>query len=469
MPMNEEQLKQKIEGFIEENRSRLVADIGRLVAVRSVEEAPLPGAPFGEGPKKALETALQIGEEMGFEPHNCDNYVGWVELPGQQEGHIATITHVDVVPEGDGWSGSPYQMREREGWIIGRGVADDKGPSVLCLYLAKFFKELGVPLRYGLRILLGANEETGMEDIPYYLERNPQPLFCFSPDSEFPVCHGEKGLFGGSFVSGPLAGNLVAFSGGVANNVVPDRATCLVKTDPAALPPAERISIAAENGMARLEAQGVGGHAAFPQGSVNAIALLVDYLLGNNLCTAEEAAFLRLLQRLHQNTNGSGVGIACKDDAFGELTVIGGVISFEGGRLRQQIDCRFPTATDGEGLLTALEGAAAEAGAAFEEEFVKEPFFIPEDAPVVQTLLEVYNEVTGKQEKAYTMGGGTYARAFAHATSFGPEEAGEEKPDFAGPMHGADEAASIEGLLAALRIYILAVWRLQQLELENLE
>ena len=29
---------------------------------------------------------------------------------------------------------SPYTVRVRDGWLLGRGVADDKGPSILCLY-----------------------------------------------------------------------------------------------------------------------------------------------------------------------------------------------------------------------------------------------------------------------------------------------------------------------------------------------
>ena len=54
--------------------------------------------------------------------------------------------NLDVVPEGNGWDSDPFSMVEREGFVIGRGTADDKGPAVLTLYAAKFFKELGQPL-----------------------------------------------------------------------------------------------------------------------------------------------------------------------------------------------------------------------------------------------------------------------------------------------------------------------------------
>lgn len=463
--MDEAELQQKTDEFIAQNKAAIVADIGRLVAVRSVEEAPAgPGAPFGKGPRKALDVALAMAQEMGFAPHDEDGYLGWFELPGKEAGHLATITHLDVVPEGEGWDGEAYTLREKDGWLLGRGVADDKGPSVLCLYLAKFFKQNNVPLRYGLRILLGCNEETGMADVAYYLARQPQPLFCFTPDAEFPVSYGEKGHLNGVFTSPVLNGAIAEFSGGTADNVIPDCATCLVRADAAALQSTQRVTVSAEKGMARLHAQGIGGHAAMPAGSVNAIALLVEYLLQNNLCTGPEKAFLQLLQKLHAHTDGSGVGIASRDDVFDALTVCGNVITFAGGRLAQRIDSRFPTATTAEKINAQLEAVAGAAGATFAVTSAAEPFYIPQNAPVIKALLGAYNHVTGKDAQPFTMGGGTYARHFKNATSFGPEEPGQSLPPFAGPMHGANEGAQVEGLLQALKIYILAVWRLQKLD-----
>ena len=63
------------------------------------------------------------------------------------------------------------------------------------------------------------------------------------------------------------------------------------------------------------------------------------------------------------------------------------------------------------------------------------------------------------------MGGGTYARHFPRAVSFGPERLDTVLPDFAGPMHGANEGANIDQLMQALKIYILALLRLQDIEL----
>lgn len=467
MILTEQELELQIEQFIQTNKQAIVEDIAALVAVNSVETAPQANAPFGTGPKEVLNTALRIAERMGLQGNNFEDHMFWAELPGTEEGHLATITHLDVVPAGDGWNSDPFVLEEREGWILGRGVEDNKGPSVLCLYLLKFFSQLGVPLRYGLRVLLGLNEETGMLDVDHYLAHNEMPLFCVTPDAAFPVCNGEKGLFQGIFASKPLQGSLTAFSGGEAGNAIPARASCTLKADISACPPAPHISITqADTTHVKLEATGIGGHAASPSGTLNAIGLLVNYLLEHTLCSAEETEFLTLLQALHSATDGSALGIACSDHAFDPLTCVGSVITLEDGRLSQRIDIRFPTSTTGEALSHSLNEAAKKAGGAFVTLNSREPFYIPADAPDIQVLMDTYNQVFNTTAQPFTMGGGTYARHFTRGVSFGPAGPPSHVPDFVGKVHGANEAAFLDSLLITLKIYILSIWRLQKVDFD---
>ena len=441
-----QQWEQAIDAFIAQNKQNILRDIGRLVAVPSVQGEPAPGAPFGAGPKAALKKALEIAGELGLAVHNCEDKIGWAELPGAEPGsYIATITHLDVVPAGNGWDADPFVMREREGWILGRGVADDKGPTVLCLYALRFLQEQGLPLRYGVRALLGTNEETGMADVDYYLGHYPAPAFCFSPDAEFPVCNGEKGHYGANLVSPVCAGDILGFAGGVAPNAVPDEASALVRADLAALQPAPGITLSAE-------------------GTVNAIGLVVNYLLENGIGNEAERACLAVLQKLHAATDGSALGIAADDGRFSPLTIIGGTIRTEGGRIIQSVDSRYPTNTNADTLTRRLAAAAGSA-MTVEDVHTNVPFYIEPDTAPIRTLIDTYNEVTGESAKPFTMGGGTYARHFPLAVSFGPERQGLALPGFAGPMHGANEGAEIHALLQALKIYILALGRLQALEL----
>ena len=454
-----------IDAFVETNRDNILRDISRLVAIPSVEGTPEPGAPFGAGPRAALDKALEIAGELGLATHNAEGYIGWAQTAPIAEGQkfLATITHTDVVPVGNGWDADPYTVRVRDGWLLGRGVADDKGPSILCLYALKYLKDSGAALRYPVRALLGTNEETGMADVDYYEKHFPMPAFCFTPDAEFPVCNGEKGGFGGVIASPRLTDPVIlAFEGGVAVNAVPDRAWCQVSVGQDALKQTENVTFeAGEKGTTIIRGWGKSGHAAMPQGTVNAIALIVNCLLESGVCTPAETAYLKVLQTLHAATDGSALGIAADDGFFDPLTIVGGTIRMEDGVLRQSFDCRFPTNTNEKTMTAVMETVCGDA-AVLEQLHSRPPFYISADHPAIQALIATYNDVTGEGKGPFTMGGGTYARHFPLAVSFGPEHTDLTLPDFAGPMHGANEGAPFEKLLEALKIYILALLRLQE-------
>ena len=257
-------LNQKIDAYIAQNKEQLLKDIAALVAVNSVEGTPEEGAPFGAGPRAALDKTLELAAGMGFATRNCENYIGYAELAGKDpEKYLATICHVDVVPVGNGWTADPFTMRIQDGWLLGRGVADDKGPMVATLYALKFLKEQGYELRYPIRALAGTNEETHMQDVDYYLKNYPAPAFCFTPDAEFPVCNGEKGLFGAKIVSPVCNGVIVEIEGGVANNAVPDRASALVRTDISKLKNAPNITLEPDGDGVRIRGWGKSGRDLF--------------------------------------------------------------------------------------------------------------------------------------------------------------------------------------------------------------
>lgn len=457
----DDNLRLDIDRFAEENTPAIVRDIARLVAVNSVEGPAEPGAPFGRGPKEALELGLEIARELGLEAVNCEDKLGYAVI-GEGDNYLATITHLDIVPVGEGWTGDAFTLREREGWLLGRGVLDDKGPSVLCLYALKYLKERGVKLRYPVRALLGANEESGMGDLDYYLAHYPAPLFCFSPDADFPLINGEKGIYHGRIVSKVPLDRIVDIRGGVAANAIPSKAEATVKADVLCSQgrvTAEKLS----DGLWKLSAEGLGGHASMPEGTVNAIGELVDYLLANEVCSGEEKALLELLAALHRHTDGSGLGVAADDGLFKPLTIVGGVIGVEDGRLFQTLDSRYPTNMSGARI---VERVQAKAGALAEVtlEHDAAPFYLRLDNPAVQVCIRAYNEITGERAEPFTIGGGTYARHFPNAAAFGPEHHERPAPVFAGPIHGADEAACLAWLLEALKVYILALIELEKLE-----
>lgn len=455
----DQKLMRDVAHFVEENKENVLRDIGRLVAIDSVMGEEKPGMPFGEGPAQALKLGLEIAGELGLEAHNCEDRMGYAQV-GQGTDYLATITHLDVVPS-VGWAEDPFTLRRREGYIIGRGVMDDKGPSVLCLYALKYLKDSGMPLRYPVRALLGINEENHMADLDYYLANHKAPLFCFSPDANFPLCNGEKGIFHGKVVSWLPMKRVKDIRGGVAANVIPDLAEAWVEAEK--LSSTERVTAQREGDCWHLTAKGIGGHASAPEGTVNAIGVLVDYILEQGILSGAEEDFFYGLQRLHSDPYGVNLGLDTEDMIFTPLTIVGGVIGMEEGHVFQTVDCRYPTTSSGQDIVAQLTGNWGELAQVHVLSDDK-PFYMALDNPAVQVCVDTYNAVTGEQAQPYTIGGGTYARHFPNAVSFGPEHPERPAPDFAGPIHGVDEAANIDWLMEALQIYILALIELEKLD-----
>ena len=470
--MADEMLKAEAKAFVEKNWEDIVKDIESLVAIRSVEDLDhaTDEMPYGPASYEALCKGVEIAERLGLDAHNCDGHIGYADVPGDSERQIAMIAHTDIVPEGSGWTFDPFKLTRKDGYLIGRGVLDDKGPFVLELYCAKFFAEraarTGERLPYTIRCIIGNNEETEMADVEWYLERYPQPEFLFSPDADFPLICGEKGGYSATIRSGKVSDVIVDFCGGTVGNAVAGEATALVRADAATLPAAERITVeAVEGGLARISAEGIGAHASTPAGSINAIGLLVDYLLENGLFSEGEKSFLEMEKLVFGSTDGSTLDIAASDDLFDPLTCIGGTIRTVDGVFEQTIDSRYPTSITGDEI-TRRVGALCEAhGCTLTVDLDMVHFSTDPNSDGIQALVRTYNEYTGRNDKPFTIGGGTYARHFKAGGAFGPNDPNFPMPDWIGAEHSADEGFSEEQFKRALEIYIVSVARLAELEL----
>ena len=454
-------IQKEITEFIDKHYEQIFRDIAKLVAVNSVEELGKDDTPFGPGPKKALECALEIAGELGLNTHNCEDKIGYACIGGDSDKYLATITHVDVVPAGNGWKADPFVMRDVEGYIIGRGVLDDKGPSVICLYALKFIKESGISLKYPIRALLGANEETGMRDVEHYLAHYPAPLFCFSPDADFPLICGEKGIWHGKMFACSKADAIVDIHGGVAVNAIPDLCEATVKAEK--LESTAEVEAAQEGALWHLTAHGVAGHASMPEGTKNAIGIMLDYILANNLAKGKEKDFLEAAVRVHHAWDGSKIGIAAQSEGFTPLTIVSGMIGVDDGVIRQTLDSRYVPTITGEEILNRMQENFGDA-AIVECSRDAAPFYKSPDSAEIVACMKAFYEVTGSDAAPFTIGGGTYSRDFPNAVGFGPEYPNRKRPGFAGSIHGAEEAASKEELLEALKIYILALLNLEEID-----
>ena len=186
-------LDQSIIEAVDSFKDEMIQSILELVRIDSVEGEASEDAPFGHGVKQAFLRALDIGGRLGFDTVNLDNRIGYAQYGRGEDSYVCAIGHVDVVPAGEGWKQPPFSGYMENGTIYSRGVLDNKGPVLACLYGLAALKKLGLTLKHPVRIIFGCDEETGFEDLKYYLTKENPPIYGFTPDCKYPVVYSERG------------------------------------------------------------------------------------------------------------------------------------------------------------------------------------------------------------------------------------------------------------------------------------
>ena len=180
---------------LKEVQPMLFDGLRRMVAIPSIRRKKEPDAPFGRGPKQALEEVLKISTELGFHTKNIDDKIGYAQYGEDRSdgAYYGIFGHVDVMPLGEGWNSPPLSLTLREGKLFGRGTLDNKGPILSNLYALYVLKENGVTFDRPVRIVFGTNEETGFGCVKHYLTKEIPPTFGWTPDCKWPVVYGERG------------------------------------------------------------------------------------------------------------------------------------------------------------------------------------------------------------------------------------------------------------------------------------
>ena len=459
----------KINAYFDDpaRRQQLVEAISRLVRIRSVREEAQPGMPFGPGPAAALAEGLHLAQELGFSTKNYDNYVGAVDF-NDQETQLHILCHLDVVGEGTGWTVTqPYEPIEVDGMLYGRGTDDDKGPVAAVLLAMQAVKDLGVPLKKNVRLLLGTDEESGSEDIAYYYSKEPYAPCTFSPDGEFPVINLEKGsykpVFTKTWAAERATPRVKELHGGFRINVLPPEAQCVVAglSAEAAQPYCDKA--AAETGVTYVLTQqgddlhilckGKGAHASTPEEGINAITGLIHLLCALPLAKVGSTAALHALNALfpHGDCTGKALGIAQADELSGPLTVAFSLLELNDTGLSGQFDSRVPVCATKANCKDVTEASFAKFGFTAQGG-MQAPHHTPADTPLVKTLLKCYEQYTGNKGECLAIGGGTYVHEIPGGVAFGCA-----MPGFNGNMHGADEHTCIADQLTAAKIFAQAI------------
>lgn len=307
------QYQKEIHDYLETHKQEMIDLLGKLVAVRSVQGDALDGMPFGSEPAKALGIMLDACQEFGFQTENLDNYAGSADL-NDKKPELGILAHLDVVPEGDGWRHHPYQLAydPDSDKLFGRGTSDDKGPAVASLFAMRAVRDLQIPMKSGVRLIFGTNEENGSEDLEYYMKHRTLPPMVFTPDGDYPVINLEKGMIrlklSADFDENQTG--IIQLKAGDVINAVPAQAEAVLKDIrledvqqivhdlkkcyPIEIPDTE---IDIDNNIVTISVNGESAHASTPEKGKNALTFLLEILNALHL-ESQQGDIIRKLGRM---------------------------------------------------------------------------------------------------------------------------------------------------------------------------
>lgn len=417
--------KYEIENSILEYKNEMVDRLSSFVSINSIydKDSVDDDNPFGKGVTNALNYVYEMAISDGFEAHNYDNYC--VEISYGEGQIIDILAHCDVVDVSNKWQFPPFSKLYDDKYVYGRGTQDDKGPLLAAYYALKVIKDKGVKLNKKIRFIVGGNEESGSKCLEHYYKtlNKEYPTMGFTPDAEFPLINGEKGITRVK-VSLPVL-EIEDINGGKALNIVMDEV---------------HIRVNGEN----KTYFGKASHASKPENGVNAFVEALKDLENEN----------QVFKKLYQDFNdyyGSGLGIDAFDECLGKLTMNIGKVEKENDNLVITLDIRYPLATNVDEIKEKIENKRYKCEVLMDEK----PIYMDEDSELVKTLLSCYNFFTNKKAKAFTIGGGTYSKSSKNVVAFGMLF--DDDLDL---MHQDNERIRIDHYLLGAMIYLKALLEL---------
>jgi len=362
-------------------------------------------APFGSGNKKCLNAMLEIGKKYGFKTFNLDNYCGYIEY-GDGKEILGVLCHLDVVDVNTNkWLTNPFIPIIKDNKLYARGAMDDKGPLMASFYAIKELKDEGFKPNKRIRLIMGCNEESGSLCMKHYKEVEEIPNMSFSPDAEYPVIFGEKGILVVK-ISGKIDSIIKELHAGVKHNIVPDKIEGILKDG------------------TKLSKLGKSAHAMNPELGINAISLLIDELKNKY-----DDSFINFLDKYFTNDlNASKINANSTDELMGNLTSNLAILDVKDNYFSITIDYRMPKETDYDNILNNLKNISKPYNFNVEVLDYMKLHIVNPNSFLVQTLLNSYKKYTNDTNALpISIGGGTYAKSFLNSVAFGIKMPNDEE------------------------------------------
>lgn len=448
----------EIEMRIQKYKEQFLKDLASLVAIPSIrhEQSKAHNAPFGKGVAKAMDKFCEIAQRLEFQTENCDGYASYAQL-GNGNAYIGVLAHLDVVdilyPKE--WKSDPFCMDLRDEILYGRGVNDDKGPLLAALYAMRILADMQVPLKHPIRLIAGGAEETTWECMDYYFKKYPQPICGFSPDGNFPIVNGEKGIACYSFQF-PCTSTEIHIECREKENWVNEDIVVRFyqKSKDELLSYAKRVvKIEVDGEDVLLYYKGKRAMSRNPQRGDNALFSFIkdfkDYPFINkgnqNLMSFFDTC-------LCDDFYGKKAGIYYEDSEMGMTSICPCSIQTTEFAQEVYLDIRFVKGIDKDTIDKQMNTLATKYDATLEVKRYKRLLYVDEQSTLIQALKKAYKNVMKEEAEVFTKGGASYARVLDQGVAFGATFANEDPNP-----HMPNEHMPVASLLKAMEIYVHAL------------
>jgi succinyl-diaminopimelate desuccinylase len=391
---------------------------------------------------KALEWFFTKAKEFGFEAeYRADGEVLVVGNNNEISADIGVICHVDVVPVNpDEWHYSPYGEKAN-GRLYGRGVLDDKGPTVMALHVMREISKKQPDKTW--QIIIASREEEIWTDVEKYISEGwPLPKVSFTPDGDWPITNREKGYCDVTF-NFPRPDKLIGIQAGEANNSVPSKAFAIWDD--------EEITV-----------QGKIAHSSVPWVGDNAIVKLLSQLdipklsdFGRRFQNTFDGADSLSLEHHPRFVNGedmeytTAVPTMCYQDNEG---------------IHINVNLRTVYGTTREEIERGFNKVASEIGCTYTIQEYLDPIYVPANDPSIVKMQDSYENITGERPVPALCRGTSYGKSFPNTVVFGPRFTTEEDT-----CHCPDENQSEEDIEKDMQIYLCTMEKILEVRDKKVE
>lgn len=427
---------------------KFLSDIIKIESTGSspVENLKYGTLPYGLLPYSALKFFLDDASASGMRTGIIENRVGWCEFGPVDADLIGIVCHLDVVPAGDGWTTSPFELTLKDGILYGRGIVDDKGPACASYFAMKRLMASGFMPSKRIRLILGTDEERTCSCVETYAELGEIPSFAITPDAEFPVIYAEKGILHVKIVNS--SSSPVNAVGGSAANMVPASCSCTI----------DGVEYSAKGKMA---------HASKPELGVNAIFELIKQLDTASVDYSSSPLLNFISKEIVYSSPAEYTGCSVVDES-GNLTANPSVLNCSDSGESLVIDIRCPVTYQMSDIVAKLSATAESYGLTVEVLNQMNPLYKSKDLPQIALLTEIWKsnmpsysgykpDYLSEYTEPIAIGGGTYARHMPNTIAFGIQATWQEDQ-----CHQANECRALSDFETDIQVMTEAIMGLSE-------